>query len=332
VEIISLHHSEHWDAIVRSMYAYDVYHLSAYHRLDTAGEALLLHYCSDDGNFALPVIVRKIADTDYSDITSVYGYAGVLSNREHPHPEAVRRFVGELKFFFDERRIVSVFARLHPLIACQEPILSPLGSVEFANLTVGVDLRLPEKLQRQQYARSLKTQINRLQRIGFSVRQTTAPQDVARFADMYYETMDRVQAASRYYFPLAYFDALLRDTNACLFLAMYEGQAVSGSLCTFTNDIMQAHLNATTDRFLAFSPLKLVLDEARKEGIRRGMNILHLGGGKGGHDDSLFTFKSRFSKQYFPFKLWRYVHLPEIYQNLSNEKASNTDFFPAYRR
>jgi hypothetical protein len=329
LEIIPIDEAGKWDAIVRSMPAYDFYHLAAYHRLDATGKAFLLHYSSGNTALALPVILRNIANSDYKDITSIYGYAGPLN--KNADSISIDDFQQELKTYFDEQRIISAFSRLHPLLK-QQNILTGLGTISDANLTVGIDLQLSETAQKQQYARSLKYQINRLKKKGFKIIQATTKNEIDAFIAMYIETMQRVQASDYYYFPAEYFYYFLSEIESCIFLAEYQQEWVSGSLCTFTNGIMQAHLNATKSEFLAQSPLKLVLDTARLEGMTRGMDILHLGGGKGGLNDSLFAFKSRFSHQYFQFKVWKYIHNPIVYKELTQSKfISDSDFFPAYR-
>ncbi|MCL1938911.1 MAG: GNAT family N-acetyltransferase [Candidatus Azobacteroides sp.] len=335
LEIITADNERKWNDIIRSMYAYDFYHLAFYQQLDLSGKALLLHFRNDTASFALPVIVRKIEGTEWQDITSVYGYVGPLSQNERPTLNDIRLFHETLKDYFDAQRIVSVFSRLHPLWENQEQLLDGLGEVEDMNLTVGIDLDLPESEQKKQYARSLKNRINYLKNKGVTVFKASNQSDVNAFIQIYRENMDRVKATPFYYFPAEYFNAILKKADACIFLAAYKGEVIGGSLCTFCNGIMQAHLNATRNDFLSFSPLKLILDQARKEGIRRKMHCLHLGGGRDGKNDSLFDFKSRFSDIRFRFKAWKYIHNKEIYEALSLEqkrKNSNKDFFPLYRK
>jgi hypothetical protein len=77
--------------------------------------------------------------------------------------------------------------------------------------------------------------------------------------------------------------------------------------------------------------MKLILDEARLLGNQTTAKSLHLGGGVGGSDeDSLFRFKSGFSKDFKEFSVWKFIVNEEIYEDLSKDKVC-TDFFPLYR-
>ena len=334
-QIVSLDQKDQWNAIVRSMNQYDFYHLAEYHRLEHSGQPLLLCYSSKKTSIAFPVIFRPIDGTQYNDITSVYGYAGPLLNCENPEEQDIKNFQKELLRFFDSNRIVSVFSRLHPLFDNQPFILSGLGKIIHTNQTVGIDLSLPEQEQQRQYAHSLKNQINRLKRRNVLVKNVEAPEEIDLFIEIYKENMERVNASKMYFFPDNYFYRLMEELPASLFLAYYEGQAISGSLFTRCNGIVQPHLSATRNDYLRWSPLKLVWDCIRENAIKKNDKWLHLGGGVGGADDSLFQFKAQFSDLRFSFKTWRYIHNEEAYAQLISHKYPNlipqSSFFPLYR-
>ena len=334
-EILSLNQKDRWNAIVRSMNHYDFYHLAEYHGLEYSGQSLLLYFSSKNTSLALPVILRPIAGTEFNDLTSVYGYAGPLSDRENPDEQTVKDFQKELLHFFDLRKIVSVFARLHPLFGNQEFLLSGLGEIVDTNRTVGIDLSLSDREQKRQYAHSMKNQINRLKRRNVLVEKGQTREAIDRFVAIYKENMKRVNASEMYFFSNDYFYRLMEELPSSLFLAYYEGKAISGSIFTSCNGIVQPHLSATRNDYLRWSPLKLVWDCIRLDAIEKNEKWMHLGGGVGGADDSLFQFKAQFSNLLFSFKTWRYIHDKEAYNRLVFEKYANqipqSSFFPLYR-
>jgi hypothetical protein len=333
--VIPLENSAQWNEIIRKMNDSDFYHLAEYHRMDKSGIPLLLHYSDDTAAFALPVILRSIEGTAYNDVTSVYGYSGPLSNTSRPARESIERFHKSLLHFFDENLVVSVFSRLHPFFRWQEKILEGIGNTLDAGTTVAIDLKLPESEQKRQYARSLKTTINRLKKKNLLVKKAETKAEIEAFVHIYTETMKRVNASPIYFFDNAYFFRFLETVPSVLYVAYYEGRIISGSLFTDCNGIIQAHLNATCDDYLYLSPLKYVLDQIRLYGIEKNKNYLHLGGGFAGNHDTLFEFKSRFSHLYFPFKTWSYIHNRKMYDQLVEDKYGNhwpdSSFFPLYR-
>jgi hypothetical protein len=239
-------------------------------------------------------------------------------------------------------RIVTVFSRLHPLFP-QRPLLAGLG--EFAtSQTVSIDLTLPLDVQRSKIRRTDRTRINRLVREGVICTRDLGWSHMEDFLHIYYETMRRVGAAKRYFFPRTYFEGLRKalGPRLHLFVCLKEGLAVCASLFVACHGILQYHLGGTLDAALAFTPMKLLIDQARLWGTARGMRVLHLGGGTTADpDDPLLHFKKAFSDRTHEFAAWRWVVNPEVYERLCADKVRrdeahqlrsvNPHFFPAYR-
>src|SRR5690606_18557123 len=101
--------------------------------------------------------------------------------------------------YCQENNVVSVFSRLHPLLE-QRGILEGLGEIVDLNRTVSIDLLIPLEQQRQVYRKSLKSELNQLRRKGYQVTRAISRPEIDAFVAIYYETMDRVQANSAYYF------------------------------------------------------------------------------------------------------------------------------------
>ncbi|MDR0732996.1 MAG: GNAT family N-acetyltransferase [Dysgonamonadaceae bacterium] len=334
-EAITPENQARWDAIVRSMRGFDFYHLAAYHRLDASGVPLLLHYSDNAANVAFPIILRRIDDTDYRDITSVYGYPSPLTNT-FPLPQAsLAAFHKQMLRFFDENSVVSAFSRLHPLFPEQEKILEGTGDTINTGFTVAIDLNIPENEQRKQYSHSLKNTLNRLERKNAEVKKAATNAEIEAFAEIYAETMTRLRAPQIYFFDGDYFRRFLKTLPSALYVAYYEGKIIGGALFTDCNGIIQLHLSAARNDCLHLSPLKYIWDQIRLYGVENKRNYLHLGGGVGGSRDSLFAFKAQFSRLHFRFKTWRYVHNREVYDLLVRDKCGGdlpaSSFFPLYR-
>lgn len=334
-EIVDIAQSR-WNEIVKSSDVYDFHHTSFYHSIDNAfTNKLFIGY--DDQNFvALPLVIRPIGETGFFDCTSVYGYAGPITNR------ADFTFGEDFKSFFKksfdkyclENSIVSVFSRLHPLIE-QADFFSNFGKIVDINKTIAIDLSLPIEQQRAQYRKSNKSEINQLKRKGFVVTEATDQEDIDSFVSIYYETMERVNASPGYFFSKEYFNSFLNnnDFDSKLLLAKYDNKVTAGAIFTITKKIMQYHLAGTTEEYIKETPMKLILDEARLLGNECHVDALHLGGGVGGSDeDSLFRFKSGFSNKQCNFKVWEYIIDIPKYNELSERVIhKNSNFFPLYR-
>ncbi|SFI79651.1 GNAT family N-acetyltransferase [Myroides guanonis] len=326
--------SEKWTEIVNKSSTYDFHHTAYFHKIDTLFDSKLLVFSFQESFIALPIVIRPIDGTDYFDITSVYGYAGPIYNFEENYDETelIVFFKNSFIDFCKEQNIVSVFSRLHPLID-QESIIETLGEIVDLNKTVSIDLNQFAEVQRKEYRKSLKSDLSQLRRKDIMVREASNKEEVDAFIEIYYETMDRVSAASSYYFSKEYFYNFLNndDFTSKLLVAIKEDKVIAGAIFTITDKIIQYHLAGTTEDYIRDTPMKLILDEARLFGNTTKAESLHLGGGVGGHDDdSLFRFKSGFSKDFKQFSVWKYIVDQKIYDELSKEKAKS-NFFPLYR-
>lgn len=328
-----------WERVVRLSYRYDFHHTAFYHTIDNNYRSILFTAYDEEDFIALPLVIRPIEGTDLYDATSVYGYCGPISSRADLlfSDDLVKYFKSNFQKFCLDNRIVSVFSRLHPLLE-QEHFFLDFGEIVPLNKTVAIDLRLKPEEQRRQYRKSNKSEINQLRRKGFTVEEATTQEEIDRFIEIYYETMDRVHATPYYYFSKSYFHDFL--SNAAfenrLLVAKLDDAIIAGAIFTVTDKIMQYHLAGTTEEYIRLTPMKLILDEARLLGNSLGPEFLHLGGGVGGSDDdSLFRFKSGFSNHFCQFSVWKYIVDHKTYDSLvtKNGLADRADqsFFPLYR-
>lgn len=332
-EIIE-NNSEKWSEIIKQATIYDFHHTAYFHKIDTNFVSKLLLFSDRDNFIALPIVIRPIEGTDYFDITSVYGYAGPVYSfvENYETSELIAFFRKNFLDFCKEQNIISVFSRLHPLIE-QINTIENLGEIVNLNKTVAIDLTKSAEEQRKEYRKSLKSELNQLRRKEIVVREATTKEEVDAFIAIYYETMDRVEATANYYFSKEYFYEFLnnQDFDAKLLIAVKNDKVIAGAIFTLTDKIMQYHLAGTTEEYIRETPMKLILDEARLYGNGTSAENLHLGGGVGGHDDdSLFRFKSGFSKDFKQFSVWKYVVNQAVYDELSKDKEVS-DFFPLYR-
>ena len=80
-------------------------------------------------------------------------------------------------------------------------------------------------------------------------------------------------------------------------------------------------------------PNKLFIYDMRITATQRNYKFFNLGSGLGGRaDDSLFKFKSSFSRDFKNFYLWKLIINQEFYNQLVIKKGmhNNTNYFPLY--
>ena len=337
---------------------HDFYHLPKYVALsardrlcapDADGVPLAFHAEDDDGHrFLTVLVVRPLPKSLESpspqfDAITPYGYASPLVIHRGDVP--IEQFVGEaivgLCDGLRSRGIVGAFIRTHPTIPFPLEPLRNSGCLVQHGQTVYIDLTLPQEELWHQTRAGHRSEINRARKKGFTVEIQPDWNDFEEFFRAYTETMSRVSASEHYFFSREYFAELRRSIGDVLHLAIChkDGVVTCGGIFSEVCGIVQYHLSGTTEEFHSQYPTKVMLDSVRTWAKERGNHTMHLGGGYGGSEDSLFLFKAGFSHLRAPFYTWRLISDPNTYQQLSRQWEARAGtpasppegFFPAYR-
>jgi len=337
---------------------HDFYHMPRYVALSTRdrlcapdgdGTPLAFHAEDDLGQrFLATLVVRPLPVSCESteplfDAITPYGYACPLVIHQSNRPvepfldEAIAQMVKGLR----ERRIVSAFFRSHPTIPFPVESLRKAGCLVEHGPTVYIDLTVPQEELWRQTRPGHRSEINRARNKGFTVEIQSDWKDFDEFYRAYTETMHRVGASEHYFFSHDYFAQLREAIGEVLHLAIChkDGAVTCGGIFSEVCGIVQYHLSGTTEEFHKAYPTKVMLDSVRSWAKERGNHSMHLGGGYGGSEDSLFLFKAGFSHLRAPFYTWRLISDPERYAGLCQQWESRTGmtassvdgFFPAYR-
>jgi carbamoyl-phosphate synthase large subunit len=337
-----------WNAVLSKTRQRDFHYLPQYHRMAEhrgEGTARLFVYSENGYTIALPLLLQPVDPNEpngWRDATSVYGYSGPVASDDWVPSGFVQRFQQALRAELSRARVVSVFSRLHPLIP-QRGMLAGIGDCVENGQTISIDLTLPDEDQRAHYSKSCRRSLRKLREAGFVCVYDHEKRYLEEFVEVYLETMRRAGAHDSYFFDRSYFEMLTRGLGEIshLFVALKGGEVAAATICTTCAGIVQDHLGGTRDAFLKFSPDRLVVDTERSWAKQSGARVLHLGGGVGAQEDSVFQYKAGFSNRRHIFQTWRWNLEPDVYEQLCAQKARwNTanglipvsdEYFPAYR-
>lgn len=281
--------------------------------LAAEGATHTLRIESPDRVACVPLVVREL-EGGRLDATSPYAYPGALVVGDGPAPEPA-------EVDWTGTGLVSVFGR--------ERLLGPpwlaTGAARSAVLIhdPGSERRLRPRLAEQ---------VRAGERAGWEIETTAGPAatvaDTNAFVAAYEQTMQRAEAAPRYFFKRDYFDAALSFERSWLLLARRDGALGAGAIAGVSDSMLHYFLGGTADSAREDSPFKNVvvamLDLADELGLP-----LNLGGGIT-PGDGLQRFKRGFANAELPFFTHEVVCDPEAYAELSAGRDAG-DFFPPYR-
>jgi hypothetical protein len=337
----------------------DIYHTAGFHtyaRGSGEGEPYLIVVGDRRQGLAWPYLLRRVAtvpelaSSAATDITSVYGYPGPLAWGCEPGDRFLERAWAEVQAIWRQQGAASAFTRFHPLLGNASVAAGFRGdaSLDGASAliaapghTVSVDLSLGYEGVRATYGRDLRREVDQSRRAGLTTVHDEDWTELSTFARLYDETMLRLQASDYYFFGETNF-ARLRDAlgQHLHLLVTRSGDAVAAAgLFTEWDGIVEWYLVGTDIAFSSQSPSKVLVDSAIEWALGRGNRILHLGGGRGGSEDSLMWFKSRFSPRRHVFHTGRWILDADRYADFVAARRSalgdgvvlDPGYFPAYR-
>lgn len=324
---------------------HDFYHLPAYVELSALQEGGTSEaFWAEEGTKAIliPLLIKELPETlrassSWCDAQSPYGYPGPLISRSCDMA-SLSQFLDLFREACQRRGLVSAFIRLHPLLPFPAYTGYSSRQLVLQGQTVYIDLRLGlQELWRQTWS-GHRSDIQKLQESGYH----TVIDDWNRYPDfvsIYEATMRRLDAARFYFFSQTYFDALRHALGDRLHLAAVlspSGETMAAGLFPCMNGLMQYHLSGSSEALPRIPATKLLLYSMTQWAKENGCHTLHLGGGVGSRQDSLFKFKTGFSPLLADFYTLRLVLDEEKYRVLVEKRRlmgedDLSDFFPQYR-
>jgi serine/alanine adding enzyme len=256
---------------------------------------------------------------------------------EAPDSDSRAVFAEALDRWCAESGVVTEFAHLHPWRA-RTALLDSSG-VELDREIVYVDLtRDPDSLWRDSYTHACRKNVNRARREGIRVFAARDESDARELHRIYERTMDRRSARESYYFPPAYFASFLErlPDNSRILLAELGGRIVAATLYLHDETDAYSYLGGADHEAQHVRPTNAIVHEMIRWGRERGLQRLVLGGGYA-PGDGIFRFKASFSPLRADLRLYKRVHLADVYDSLLDAWRSRHGdddepaFFPPYR-
>jgi len=226
---------------------------------------------------------------------------------------------------------------LHPLLNRALP--DGIGTLVRHGETVSVDLSQSVEALWHDTRPRYRTAINQSIRAGYVPRVDNDDTGFDAFKGLYRATMIRKSAAEFYMFDDTYFDRLRDALGERLVIGVVELDGVVAAAAMFveTCGIVQYHLSGTDERFATHAPTRLLHHFFIRWARERGDRWLHLGGGRGGANDSLMQYKAGFSSGRTPFYTLRVVLDEQAYarsvaaRDPSLDASDRSGYFPLYR-
>lgn len=342
---ICIQDNELWDKTIRSFPVYEPFYLNAYVKASAGhskdSQPILLFYENGDVRAATVILRRdialsqpfcgKIPENTYFDLSSPYGYGGFLYNTDS-FPDEVQKAYNQ---YCLEKGYVCEFLRFN-LFTDYAQYYDGYAVSPMVNVVCDLSGSWEDVFGR--YQGKTRQKVRKIQKSGWSVRVGNTKTDIDTFLPVYYDTMDRNDARSMYYFDKEFFETLHELGDPIYyFFAEKEGKVGAVNLLIGGNENTYCFLSSTSREFLKESPNYLLMSEMIAWSHVNGFKRFVIGGGYGSNDD-LLRFKKGFAPEgLYDFYIGNKIFNQEIYNKLleirreAGELDENSHFFPLYR-
>lgn len=252
---------------------------------------------------------RKI----YHDFETAYGYGGPILKKEDIFFKHAA--LQEMFDFLSRNDYIAGFIRFHPLLNNQMQF--NIGQVIDDRNTVMIDLSLSvEDIWMKEIHTKNRNVIKKGAKEGLKFVVDDHFVHLNEFITLYNRTMDKLSADNFYYFSDDYYRKFVRNIpDSFLGLVYYNKQIIAAAIFMYQDEYGHYHLAGSDERYLKLAPNNFLLFHAALELKSRGVKSFHLGGGTTSQEgDSLFSFKSRFSKIRCQFSIGKLIFNHAVYE------------------
>ncbi|WP_460816946.1 GNAT family N-acetyltransferase [Microbacterium petrolearium] len=304
------------------------------------GERALAAVLRDEsgGHVLYPFLLRPVPSDlglpGFNDITSAYGYGGPA----YWGTDSRQNTAVEFWPLFDEwaasHDVVSEFIRFGLFGA---PHIGYPGRVVERQPNVIVPIDADDDVLWSRFEHKVRKNVKRARSSGVEVVVDTEGERIGEFLEVYQSTMDRRDAAERYYFERRFFNRIHAELSGqfAYFHAYREGRVISTELVLLSEEAAYSYLGGTEADSFPFRPNDLLKYEIMRWTRDQGKRAFVLGGGVTA-GDGIERYKRAFAPGHSTaFQTGERVLLGEVYESLIERRRGNTDvpenFFPGYR-
>lgn len=282
-------------------------------------------------------IFSKNLKKQYFDIITPYGYGGpVFEVSDENRERFIEEYFIEFSKYCEKNNIVSEFIRFHPLLENQKSLEKIYKIIHVAD-TVFINMKIEEKIMDNMSSKS-RNKVRKAIKKGLIFEEDSNLKEIEEFKKIYYETMKKNNADELYYFNEDYFKDILKlGKSIKLFNVRKEDRILSSSIVLFGEKYIHYHLTANTLEGYEDAANNFLLYNLALWGNKNGYEKLHLGGGYGGNESPLFSFKKSMNENgVIPFYVGKKIWNEEIYKKLVEEVKltdieKESSYFPIYR-
>jgi hypothetical protein len=263
-------------------------------------------------------------------IETPYGYGGPAVIEGTPTKQLYLQFYEAFARRAKENNIVSEFVRFDLFSEARQYFT---GKVEQHNHNIVLDLTPSIEDIWTGFDHKVRKNVHKAISKGVEVFVDPSGNQLDQFLENYHHTLQRRNAAKRYYFGKEFFQQINKTLSGkyCYFHCVHQGQVISSELVLLSGSTIYSFLGGTLADYFHLRPSDLLKYRIIEWAKENGCHKFVIGGGHQPHD-GIFAFKKAFAPQgLVPFYIGKVIHNQEAYNHLVEASGKEEGgFFPAF--
>jgi hypothetical protein len=263
-------------------------------------------------------------------IETPYGYGGPVVIEGIPTEHLYQQFYEAFGLWVKEKDVVSEFVRFDLFSEARQYFP---GKVELHNHNIVLDLTPSIEDIWTGFDHKVRKNVHKAILKGVEVVVDPLGIQLDQFLENYYHTLQRRNAAKRYYFGKEFFQQINQTLSGkyCYFHSTHRGKVVSSELVLISGSTIYSFLGGTLANYFHLRPSDLLKYRIIEWAKENGCHKFVIGGGHQPHD-GIFAFKKAFAPNgLVPFYVGKNIHNQEVYNKLAEASGKEQgDFFPAF--
>lgn len=332
---------ELWKELTSNEKDIDLYYLPNYLKVfSNNGDGLTqvaIVFIDSDNYLLFPYFLREIANTEYNDIITPYGFGGIYLKGNKIDPND---FYTSFKKYCNGKKIISLFNRFHLFDSSYEGFI---GELQNTNDVLIVDTSKDMETIESEYHRSVRKSIRVAEKNGVEVVIDEKLEYLKEFYEIYIGAMKSNNANKYYHFSFDFFIDFKKylGNNIKLFHSVYDNEIVASELVLFSKKYAYSFLGGSKKDYLQFRTNNILKHKIIEWTNKMNIKYFVLGGGYS-KEDGIFKYKQTFTKsEPLKFFVGKWIFHNGVYDELTKQhlkslcieidEEKEINFFPKYR-
>lgn len=271
----------------------------------------------DDGKAFLHSFSKsRIEDSEFFDIEPFLGYSGPVTNTSDTG------FIKKAYLKYGEickgQNIIAEIVRFNPLLQ-NHTKFQDIINIVIAKKIIIIECNQTDSDLLKDFSPTCRQKIAKgMKSLLFD--KLDKKLEWEKFVELYYKSLKRVNADNKWYMNKCFYESVKSSNLFDVYAVKNQNNEMYSITLILKNKFAGYYLlTANSDSLITGANEFLIYGSAKEIELQKIPYFILGGGNSASDEDSLYTFKKKFSKKTYDFYIGKIIHIESIYHDFCNE-------------